>query len=126
MKNIYSAFDVAKLKRFLLTHGEMLQFQRFITDDFEEPTNEIQNLNQIKGVTHKDVSYISKNISDGTQSRIVRQPKVLVLIDENSRALTMGDFYEYDGMKYQIIAKEDLGDFGSVYDISLELVDNGR
>ena len=126
MKNIYSAFDVAKLKRFLLTHGESIQFQRLVLDSYNEPTGVIQNLSIITGVIHKDSSYTNKNVSDGTQSRMVRQPKILALIDENSNALLMGDLFEYSNNKYQIIAKEDLGDFGSVYDISLELVDNGR
>jgi hypothetical protein len=126
MKNIYSAFDVAKLKRFLITHGEQLQFKRKTTDDFGEPIDDGQNLVNVKGVVHQDSVYIGKNTADGTQSRVDRQPQILMLIDSDSKTLTMGDVITHNNKDYQIIAKNDMGDFGSVYDVSLELIDNGR
>lgn len=126
MKNIYSAFDVAKLKRFLITHGEQLQFKRLTLDDFGEPIDGGQDLVNVKGVIHQDSVYVGKNTSNGTQSRVDRQPQVLMLIDSDSKTLTMGDVITHNGKDYQIIAKNDMGDFGSVYDVSLELVDNGR
>lgn len=126
MKNIYSAFDVAKVKRFLITHGEQLQFKRKTLDDFGEPEDDGQNLINVVGVVHQDSVYVGKNTVDGTQSRVDRQPQMFMLIDSESKKLQMNDVITHNGKDYQVIAKNDMGDFGSVYDVSLELVDNGR
>ena len=121
-------FEREKVKRNILMHGCQFTFSRVQKDEFEEDDSELIGVTTISGLFHQSRGYISQSTSmnDGRVIRTKPQPMILVLIDEYSDLILPDDIVTYNQIKYRVTGKNDLNNLGLAYDISLEMIDDGK
>lgn len=121
-------FEREKVKRNILMHGCEFTFSRVHKDDFGEDTGTTETVVTLQGLFHQSRSYISQSTGSDT-GRIIRtkpQPMILALLNEYSELILADDIVTYNQAKYRVTGKNDLNNLGIAYDISLELIDDGK
>lgn len=121
-------FEREKIKRNILMHGCEFTFIRKVADEFGEDTQEDTSIVTIDGLFHQSRGYISQS-SGSDDGRVIRskpQPMILVLLDEYSELILSGDIVIYKNTKYRVTGKNNLNNLDIAYDISLEMIDDGK
>ena len=121
-------FEREKVKRNILMHGCEFTFIRPVKDDFGEDTGTTENVTTINGLFHQSRGYISQStgMSEGVVIRSKPQPMILVLCDEYSDLIVANDTVSYNQTNYRVTGKNDANNLGIAYDISLEMIDDGK
>jgi hypothetical protein len=119
------AFELQKLKREIQTHGKQYRYYRDDIDEDGEPTGEEQIVAESCGLFHIEKSYITRTKSDGTNTRVKGNPKILVLWEETN-GLKCGDKIKINDKTYVITDINNIQEYNIVCDLSLEVILNGN
>lgn len=110
-----------KIKRQLDCNGIEYSFKRNKKDKFNQLTDEVVNVKELKGIYHESNSYITREVSEAAITQSKKKPMILTLL-ENVEGLELDDFVEINGKKYKINGFLDIQNYNVVCDISLEEV----
>lgn len=120
-------YELHKVEREIKTHGSAYSFERIPVDDYGEyklgePREQVCTIN---GIYHISKGYITQTGTDASTVRSKGQPMILCVIDDNSKKIKNNDICFLNGAFYKVIEKNDIQNYGIIYDISLEVVLNG-
>lgn len=122
----FTAFERAKLSRFITVYGNSFTFKRNALNAYKEPTDEVETTITINGVYHEaSGDYVSQSTKDGTQYIKQPQPMILCLQSKEADKIRPDDEVEIQQNKYKVIRMNMVGKLGYAWDISLELIDDG-
>lgn len=122
----FTAFERAKLKRFINVYGNSFTFKRRPLNDENEPTGEYEDTVKIDGVYHEaSGSYVSETNKEGARYISDPQPMILCLQSEDSNTILPDDVVDIGSRRYSVIRLKAVGGFGYAWEISLRLVDDG-
>lgn len=122
----FTAFERAKINRFINVHGSVFKFYRKRVDDYKEPNDQSYLVATVAGVYHDAKGgYISQTNSNGTQYISKPQPMILCLNDANSERIAADDEVTIGSRLFRVIRKQAVGGFNYAWEISLELIDDG-
>lgn len=122
----FTAFERAKINRFINVYGSVFEFIRKRVDNYNEPNDQSYSVATITGVYHDAKGgYISQTNSNGTQYISKPQPMILCLNDSNSEKIEADDEVSVGSRLFRVIRKQAVGGFNYAWDISLELIDDG-
>uniref|UniRef100_A0AAU8AYD5 Uncharacterized protein n=1 Tax=Dulem virus 36 TaxID=3145754 RepID=A0AAU8AYD5_9CAUD len=122
MRNLL--FELHKIKREIIVHGDVYDFHRIIKDEYGESTEQAEYVLSTRGLFHTEKGYVSKSVTDGTYTHTKGTPKLLVVY-ECSEKIENGDIVAIGKNKYIVIEKNNIEMFDIVTDISLELIVDG-
>lgn len=122
----FTAFERAKLARFINVYGNTFTFERSRLNEYKEPTNESDVVARIQGVYHEaSAGYISETAKDGSQYIKKIEPMILCLQTGCSNKIKPDDIVEIRENKYKVVRMNMVVKLGYAWDISLELIDDG-
>lgn len=120
-------YELHKVEREIRTHGSAYNFERIPVDEYgeyklEEPREQVCTVN---GIYHISKGYITQTSADSSTVRSKGQPMILCVIDDNSKKIKNNDICFLAGAHYRVIEKNDIQNYGIIYDISLEVILDG-
>lgn len=122
----FTAFEKAKLSRFINQYGNSFTFKRSSLNAYKEPTDEFEFVTKIDGVYHEaSAGYVSETATDGSRYIKKFEPMILCLQTECSSKIMPDDIVEIRQNKYRVVRMNMVGKLGYAWDISLELIDDG-
>lgn len=89
------------------------------TNEFGEPTVS-QVVCEITGFRHDGSSNVSKIIKESGEIKREKQNFLMVVYDQVSVLIEEGDFFEYKGIKYEIIDKGNCNNMDIYFDMLLK------
>lgn len=119
------SFHRYKISRLISVKGERFTFVRNKLNDYNEPIDDEYDSIVIMGLYHETNSYVSASGADGSVTRTKPQPQILCTTEDAVR-VQRNDQLEYKGTKYKVVDKTDPLKLGICFDISLEVVQNGK
>lgn len=129
---INTRFELYKLRRELKRNGKDYTFQRRKLNQFNEPTDELDDVLTIRCLYHEVSSFKTTSTGDSSTTVTEKQPMLLCAVEDvKDSGLEIGDFIEvedsvYGGKKVlRFIGIVDIQNYGIIADISLEVVDDG-
>jgi hypothetical protein len=117
-----SKFLENKLKRQLNCNGIKYKFVGTKENEYHETVEDLENAVELIGIYHESSSYESETVSTGSITHSKPQPMILCLL-KDAENIMVGFNVEYGSKKFEVIAKNDVQDYGIVCDISLKEVD---
>ena len=120
MKNILRQ-ELHKVVREINTHGSAYQFYRDKLNEYEEATGDVENVGEIKGLFHQTKSYISRKVTDATETRTKGQPLIMMCY-EDSKSLQSGDKVNVAENEYRVTGINNINELCIISDVSLEAV----
>lgn len=126
MKEHLMKMELYKVCREIEMHGKPYTISRERKDDRGESTGEYEQLVIVNGLFHTSKSYASGIVDDGGRTHTKGQPMILLRY-EDSLGISGGDVVTSDGNKnrYKVIEKNNIQEYNSVVDISLEVILDG-
>ena len=122
----FTAFERAKLSRFINVYGNSFTFKRNVKNDCGEPTDEIVDVAKIDGVYHEASSiYAEQTSSDGSVYSKIISPMILCLQSVETAKIMPDDYVEIQDRKFVVIKLNNVGKFGYAWDISLRMEEDG-
>ncbi len=122
----FTAFERAKLSRFITVYGNSFTFKRSRLNDEQEPTDVYDEIATIDGVYHEaNAGYLLQTAKDGSRYIKELQPMILCLQNCESAKIMPDDVVEIRQNRYKVIRMNMVGKLGYAWDISLELIDDG-
>ena len=122
----FTAFERAKISRFINVYGNSFTFKRSALNDCGEPTGEYNELTSISGVYHEASGpYVSETSKDGSRYIRASEPMILCLQGTDSNVIMPDDIVDIGSRRYSVVRLKAVGGFGYAWDISLRLVDDG-
>lgn len=118
-------FPLYVVKQNIKQHGAVYTFQRYKKDERGQETTELTTVCGLNALFHISKGYVTKTIGDSGFTRSKGQP-MLLCVSDDARNIQSGDIVTIKSFLYRVIEKNDLNNEGTVTDISLELVDNGK
>jgi hypothetical protein len=115
-----SSFLYNQINRLLIGQGKVFIFNRYEVNQFGKTTDVVKDTHDILGVFHQSTMYIKKNTSTGAETKGKPQPMIITL-KEQADNLMEKDIVIINNKKYIVVSLEDVGNFGVVTDISLEV-----
>lgn len=129
---INTRFELYKLRRELKRNGKDYTFQRRKLNQFNEPTDELDDVLTIRCLYHEVSSFKTTSTGDSSTTVTEKQPMLLCAVEDvKDSGLEIGDFIEvedsvYGGKKVlRFVGIVDIQNYGIIADISLEVVDDG-
>ena len=113
-------FLKSKITRQIQYNGSAYTFAKHIVDKFGQVSDEVGEEVTVNGIFHTVNSYIKNTDSEGARLISKPQPRVLILAEDGSK-IGKDDIVVVNGNKYKVTGKEDVGNFGVAFDMSLEL-----
>lgn len=113
------------VEREIVRNGSTYTVKRNKVDKYGEPTQEVEEVTTLRGLFHISKGFITKNTSDGSQTKTKGQPMILVLLEE-CKTIQNGDFVVINGNNYKITDKNNIEEYNIIADISLEVVLSDR
>lgn len=113
-------FLKSKIVRQIQYNGSAYTFTKHITDKFGQVSDEVKEEVTVNGIFHTVNSYIKNTDSEGARLISKPQPRILMLVEDGSK-IGKDDVVVINGNKYKVTGKEDVSNFGVVFDVSLEL-----
>lgn len=113
------------VEREIARHGSTYTVKRNKVDKYGEPTQEVEEVTTLRGLFHISKGFITKNTSDGSQTKTKGQPMILALWEE-CETIQNGDFVVINGNTYKITDKNNIEEYNIIADISLEVVLSDR
>lgn len=132
---INTRFELYKLHRELKRSGRTYHFTRYAKNEFGEldPSDENKLEFDLKCLYHETNGYVTMTTTDNTVYRSVKKPMLLCDLKEFRQYVPqLGDFTivlnNAGGIDklYFFTGVTDIGDFGLIGDISLEVFDDGK
>lgn len=118
-------FEVYKIQRELKHSGRQFTFYRNAANEFGEPSGDPIELGSFIGLYHEQNSNIQITTGETTQTRTKKIPMILCLGEDVSELnLTTGDYTEVNGRTFKVTGTVDIFEWGTILDVSLELVDD--
>lgn len=129
---INTRFELYKLRRELKRNGKDYTFQRRKLNQFNEPTDELDDVLTIRCLYHEVSSFKTTSTGDSSTTVTEKQPMLLCAVEDvKDSRLEIGDFIEVDDSVYgdkkvlRFVGIVDIQNYGIIADISLEVVDDG-
>lgn len=113
------------VEREITKNGSTYTVKRNKVDKYGEPTQEVEEVTTLRGLFHISKSFITKNTSDGSQTKTKGQPMILALWEE-CETIQNGDFVVINGNTYRVTDKNNIEEYNIIADISLEVVLSDR
>lgn len=113
------------VEREITRNGSTYTVNRNKVDKYGEPTQEVEEVATLRGLFHISKGFITKNNSDGSQTKTKGQPMILALWEE-CKTIQNGDFVVINGNTYKITDKNNIEEYNIIADISLEVVLSDR
>lgn len=115
--------DLFKFKRLIIVNGIPLMFKRSALNEFNEPTNSLTDIKEIRCFYHvQNVrDYVKIEGSEGGRYVTKPTPKLLALF-EDVDLLNVDDKVDCNGKSYKITGFENVSEMNVITDISLELI----
>lgn len=113
------------VEREIARNGSTYTVNRNKVDKYGEPTQEVEEVTTLRGLFHISKGFITKNTSDGSQTKTKGQPMILALWEE-CETIHNGDFVVINGNTYKITDKNNIEEYNIIADISLEVVLSDR
>lgn len=114
-------FTTDRLKRIIAVSGLSYTFQRFGKDSYHQPTTTVIYSKALKGVYHESSAYSPLATSDA--GRVGNSPQPMLLTEfGDSKGLQKGDTVVIATKTYRVTDVRDVGDFGIIGEVSLEVV----
>lgn len=118
-----------KLDRHIEWNGQMLTFQRYAKNDYEELTDVVSEEFTFKGIFHEGGGYggmlnIELYERDGGRTPSKMKPMVLCRYEDGLN-LEMDDFVKISNNIYKVVDKADVKNLGIAFEVSME-IDNGK
>lgn len=122
---INKKFEAYKIARELKRSGIDYIFQRYGTNTFGEPTDQLNDIGKLKGLYHEQNSSIQITTGEAVQIRTKKVPTILCLY-ENVKALELkvGDIVCINSSIFNVAGIVNVQEWNIVADISLEVVDS--
>lgn len=120
MKNILRQ-ELHKVVREINTHGSTYQFYRDKLNEYEEATGDVKDVAEIKGLFHQTKSYISRKVTDATETRTKGQPLIMMCY-EDSKGIQNGDKVNVAENEYRVTGINNINELCIISDVSLEAV----
>lgn len=119
-------FEQAKLKRLLSTYGISYQFERPKRNEFGEiiVPHVASKTMDIVGVYHEQSQGAQVIVSNEVRYRTEKRPFILAKYSDVSQ-LEIDDTLEIGGVKYKVIAVNNVGNMGIYGDVAMEVIDDG-
>lgn len=122
----FTAFEKAKLRRFINVYGNTFTFRRRLLNAYKEPTDDTELVTSIAGVYHEaSGTYVSESVGEGSRYIKEQQPMILCLQDEDAKLIMPDDIVEIAERRYSVVRLKAVGGFDYAWEISLELIDDG-
>lgn len=132
-------FELNKVKKEILRHGEEYKFYRAEKNEFGEPVGEEKEVCVIKGIYHEERGYVSLKTQEGATIKSKSEGQILCIINEELESDTeieedfedteefrneiqQGDYVHIGLNKYYVINVTDIQNYGIIANISLDLV----
>ena len=113
------------VEREISRNGSTYTVKRNKVDKYGEPTQEVEEVTTLRGLFHISKGFVTKNTSDGSQTKTKAQPVILPLWEE-CETIQNGDFVVINGNIYKITDKNNIEEYNIIADISLEVVLSDR
>ena len=113
------------VEREISRNGSTYTVKRNKVDKYGEPTQEVEEVTTLCGLFHISKVFVTKNTSDGSQTKTKGQPMILALWEE-CETIQNGDFVVINGNIYKITDKNNIEEYNIIADISLEVVLSDR
>ena len=113
------------VEREIARNGSIYTVKRNKVDKYGEPTQEVEEVTTLRGLFHISKGFVTKNTSDGSQTKTKGQPMILTLWKE-CETIQNGDFVVINGNTYRIVDKNNIEEYNIIVDISLEVVLDDR
>jgi hypothetical protein len=114
-----------KIKHQIALNGYGIVFIRYALDNYKQVSDEIELSYSIYGLYHTTDSYNKRTGTEDATRHAKQQPRILCLIDD-AEQIKLNDVTFINGVKYYVVGKEDINNFGVACDISLEAVQDGE
>lgn len=122
---IQNKFLKNKVDHQIKYNGDEYTFRRFGVDEYGQQSEEVTDTFTFKGIFHETVKYVSLAESDG--ARIFNVPASYILcLYEDGEPIKIDDQIEINEKVYRVTGKTDVNNFKVAFDISLELVKDGK
>lgn len=108
-----------KVSRQIRSSGKEYEFISMLKDGYNQPIT--GDSVKIVGVWHEQNSFISVQTTSAASVQRKKSPMILTLIDDNMKSIKQGDLIYISGVKYTVSGILDIGNYGVVADISLEM-----
>lgn len=120
-------FEAYKVKREIRRSGIECLFYRNVLNEFNEPTDDKEEVGKLSGLYHESNSNISIVMGETTQTRSKKIPMILCLWDDvKPIKLLPGDFMILNGKTFKVTGVLNIQEWNIIADISLEVVDDGK
>lgn len=122
---IQNKFLKNKVDHQIKYNGDEYTFKRFGVDEYNQQSEEVTDTFTFKGIFHETVKHVSLAESDG--ARIFNVPASYILcLYEDGEPIKIDDQVEINEKVYRVTGKTDANNFKVAFDISLELVKDGK
>lgn len=125
--SVNKTFEAYKIAREIKRSGGSYTFFRYMLNNFDEPTDEIEKIATISGLYHEyheQTSNIEITTGDTTQIRTTKIPMILCLYEDISD-LQIGDIVTINSKNYKLTGIVNIQEWNIIGDISLEVIDDG-
>lgn len=122
--SVNKTFEAYKIAREIKRSGGSYTFFRYVLNDFNEPTDETEDVATISGLYHEQNSNIEITTGDTTQVRTTKIPMILCLYEDISD-LQIGDVVTINSKNYKLTGIVNIQEWSIIGDISLEVIDDG-
>lgn len=116
--------EIFKLKREIQTHGTSFTVYKDVLDEYGQPTEEHENVCDVKGLYYTTNVYQSRSSNYGTTTRARLQPMILAMYND-CKDIAPGMFVFFNNKRFDIVSVNDVSQYNVVCDITLEVVDDG-
>lgn len=113
--------ELHKVTREIKCHGDNYVFWRDEVDKYGEPTGNVRNIADVKGLFHTQRTYVSKNASDATTTHATGSPMILARYDD-AKNLKANDWLTINGKTFKVIDVNDIMEYNILVNISLDEV----
>lgn len=113
------------IEREIIRNGSTYIVKRNKVDKYGEPTQEVEEVTTLRGLFHISKGFVTKNTSDGSQTKTKGQLMILALLEECA-TIQNGDFVVINSNTYKITDINNIEEYNIIADISLEVVLNDR
>lgn len=113
------SFELHKVEREIKMHGDTFEIHRDILDDYGEVTGNSEKVCETRGLFHISKGFVSRSTTDGTTTHAAGSPMLLCTLEE-TKQIKSGDWFEVNGVRYNITDLTNVGEQNIVVNMSLE------
>lgn len=118
------SYELHFVRREIETHGKEYTFYRKMLDKYKQDTGDYEEVGKIRCLYHTEKGYVSETVGDFGRTRERGAPKLLV-VPENATKIRKNDLVEINGIVFEVVDLNNVGELNIVVDLSLEVVLDG-